>query len=437
MKKKTVLFLVAVALVLAGAWLVYSRPMTLPKLYPMLSEDKCTGADGCYEMDDQQSLPEFSFDKGSEGYEALWKLLDGRKFRRRLKDLIPGTMRVHTMSPGDFRWEVSFLFSNVKLEDGTLVSGRLRLESWYGELTIYFNGEAYLCRTDDQDRFLKEVFNVISLYAEKDMKDYAEEAAKLRGSIDSAQSGEELSSFGQWEPDREMMNALETQTKALTDAGYDLGYIMIDTNSGNGVAFNADQIFCSQSTIKGPYVASMYEVHPDSFNDKNDKIHDVLQYSDNDAYLYLRQTYLSDGLKNWIKTTGIRSELGNSLYVNYSAREFAKLWTEMYRFFHTSDNQELCDLYVGSKFSVCYNELGDEYTVRSKAGWEDGCYGGSKPLPEFVDKNPENDEVATNDGALIYSDNGEYIFVILSDVPADYKALQPLVRAVDDLHKTM
>lgn len=437
MKKKNLTILIAIALVLAGAWLIYSRPMTLSELYPMLTEDKCSGVSGYYQRDLQQPLPEFSFDKDSEAFKALWGLFSGRKYRRRLKDLLPDTTKYHNMEPGDFRWDVSFRYCDAELEDGALLSAGLRFEDWYGELGICFNGRTWLCRTGNQDEFIKDVYDIISLYAEKDMKDYAEEAAKLRGSIDSAQSGEELSSFGQWEPDQEKMNAIEALTRALTDAGYDLGYIMIDTNSGNGVAFNADQIFCSQSTIKGPYVASMYEVHPDSFNDKNDKIHDVLQYSDNDAYLYLRQTYLSDGLKNWIKTTGIRSELGNSLYVNYSAREFAKLWTEMYRFFHTSDNQELCDLYVGSKFSACYNELGDEYTVRSKAGWEDGCYGSSVPLPEFVDKNPENDEVATNDGALIYSDNGEYIFVILSDVPADYKALQPLVRAVDDLHKTM
>lgn len=267
--------------------------------------------------------------------------------------------------------------------------------------------------------------------------DYEEAAVKLRTAIDGADSGEELSFFGEWCPDDELVKALDDQTRKLTDSGYDLGYIMIDAATGNGIAFNADHIFCSQSTIKGPYIASMYELHPESFTDRKDKIRSVLQYSDNDAYAFLRQAYLSDCLKNWIAVTGIRPELGNSLYVNYSAREFAKLWTEMYRFFHTVDNQELADFYIGSRFSATYAELGSEYTVRSKAGWEDGIYGGTEPLPEFVDKNPDNDEVATNDGALVCSDNGEYIFVILSDVPADFEPLQPLVRAVDNLHKSM
>ena len=267
--------------------------------------------------------------------------------------------------------------------------------------------------------------------------DYVEAAARLRTAIDSADSGSGLSSFGEWTPDEAAMKALEAEAKALTDEGYDLGFMMIDAASGKGVAFNADQQFCSQSTIKGPYIASTYEVKPECFEEKKDKISSVLKYSDNDAYRYLRQTYMSDGFKEWIKTTGVRTEIGNSLYVVYSPREFAKLWTEMYRFFHTTDNQELCDLYIGSRFSATYYELGSEYTVRSKAGWEDGIYNGPTPSAEYLDKDPYNDEVATNDGALVEAENGEYIFVILSDVSADFKKLQPLVRAVDDLHKTM
>lgn len=300
---------------------------------------------------------------------------------------------------------------------------------------------AVLCGCSDSDAAPQtgEETNVSeeTLVEETQVIDYAAEAAELREAIDGAESGSGLSSFGEWTPDEEAMKALDAEIGKLTDAGYDLGFVMIDAASGKGVAFNADQQFCSQSTIKGPYIASTYEVKPECFEEKKDKISSVLKYSDNDAYRSLRQTYLSDGFKEWINTTGLRPELCDNLYVVYSAREFAKLWTEMYRFFHTTDNQELCDLYIGSRYSATYYELGNDYTVRSKAGWEDGIYGGSSPLPECVDKDPYNDEVATNDGALVEAENGEYIFVILSDVPADFRTLQPLVRAVDDLHKTM
>jgi len=266
--------------------------------------------------------------------------------------------------------------------------------------------------------------------------DPASRALELREIIDQVPGEEKLTTFGEWVPGEDLLDQVKEATATITDQGHDLGYLMIDVETGCGVGFNVDKILCSQSTIKGPYVASMYEAHPESFADHEDRIRMTLKYSDNDSYAFLRQTYLSDCLKGWIETTGVRKEIGKSLYTQYSAREFAKLWTEMFRFFASCENQTLTDYYIGSKFSCVYEELGTEYTVHSKAGWEDGRYGsGPDPLPEYLDKNPYNDEVATNDGALVSTPNGDYILVILSDVCSDTAPLRPLVRALDNLLK--
>ncbi len=159
--KNVVISITAIILLIVG-YLFYSRPMTIQQRYPMLNLDKCTEITGYYKVDEQIELTEFSIEKDSEEFEALWALLYEQDYRRSLKDILPRETRIHPTEAGDFQWEVVFHFDDVVLNDGSIGSGgMLRIQSWYGELDIHFDGEMLACYTDAQASWEKEVLDAI------------------------------------------------------------------------------------------------------------------------------------------------------------------------------------------------------------------------------------------------------------------------------------
>lgn len=163
MKKKILLIIViSVMLLLVVVYLFYSRPMTIPQRYPMLKLDKCTELRGYYEICGQTAFTEFTIDKNSEEFEMLCSLLYAQDYRRSLRDLLPQGTRIHSTEPGDFEWAVNFHFEDVMLTDGNIGSGEiLRIQYWYGELDIYFDGKKLSCHTNEQEAWAKEVLNAI------------------------------------------------------------------------------------------------------------------------------------------------------------------------------------------------------------------------------------------------------------------------------------
>ena len=165
MKKKVVFGVVSVLLIL-GIYSVYSRPMTLSQLYPMIIIDECTEIKGYYFDGTQTEFTEFTIERNSEEFQKLCSLFEQQKYRRSIRDILPRGGRTHQTQPGEyeFQWDVYFCFENVKLPDGNIGSGAmLNFQSWYGELDIYFDGEYYSCYTHQQKEWEREVLEVIKM----------------------------------------------------------------------------------------------------------------------------------------------------------------------------------------------------------------------------------------------------------------------------------
>lgn len=161
LKAKTVILIAAIFLCIAG-YLFYSRPMTIQQHYPMLTLDKCTDLRGHYEIDGQTDFTEFTIDKNSEEFEVLCRLLYDQDYRRSLRNFLPRGTRIHPTESGDFEWEVYFHFEDVEFPDGNIGSGGiLRIQYWYGELDIHFDGEMLSTHTKEQEAWAKEVLNAI------------------------------------------------------------------------------------------------------------------------------------------------------------------------------------------------------------------------------------------------------------------------------------
>lgn len=155
-KKKTLYlkagFCIVVAIAILLSYFLYSRPMTLSQLYPMIEIEECSGIKGYYAIGSQVEDTEFSFDKNSEEFWKLLMLFDRQQYRRSLKDILPETTKIHRIEgPDDFWWEVSLRFDAFTMPDGSTSSGPLRFHNFYGELEIYFDGESYACFTEDPE----------------------------------------------------------------------------------------------------------------------------------------------------------------------------------------------------------------------------------------------------------------------------------------------
>ena len=161
MKKRLVFRFIPILFIIV-TYLVYSRPMTVSQLYPMFTLDKCTGIGGYYNDGTQVDLTKFTIEHGSEEYEKMCAMFYEKNYRRKLTDILPRGTRSHRYEPGDFQWEVIFHFDDVVLNDGSIGSGGiLRIQIWYGELDIHFDGEILACNTDEQETWEKEVLDAI------------------------------------------------------------------------------------------------------------------------------------------------------------------------------------------------------------------------------------------------------------------------------------
>lgn len=152
----------ALVIVFIFSCLFYSRPRTLPQLYPMLTLEQCTEIRGYYKIGTEPVQSEFSIVQGSAEFQKLWDLFWKQSFCRSIRDIFPRGTRIHRTEPDDFQWDVYFYFDDVHFPDGSIGSGgMLHFLNWYGSLDIYFDGEVYACHTKSQDAWAKEILDII------------------------------------------------------------------------------------------------------------------------------------------------------------------------------------------------------------------------------------------------------------------------------------
>lgn len=208
-----------------------------------------------------------------------------------------------------------------------------------------------------------------------------------------------------------------------TTNGNDFSFLLADLTDNKGIAYNIDEDFYSASSIKGSYVASLVASDPDilSDNQESSEIENILLYSDNTCYERMVNTYGFTPLMDWSDEAGADLEITAYDYTYYSARTLAKLWIRNYEYF-TSDTtgKQLAEEFEQPETSSIHETLGDMYTTQSKAGWI-----------------ADPDCNSACDAGIVYADNGPYVLVVMSDLPASLESLDPLVTLLDQLHSYM
>lgn len=224
--------------------------------------------------------------------------------------------------------------------------------------------------------------------------------------------------------------ALDTAVTAIEAQGTTVGYIVIDIATGETLERNADALFYSASSIKGPYCVSLLRtLGGQARGAYSEPIRACLADSSNDDYDALRQAYVGQRFfPDFAREAGCSSDVsdrGGWWYTFYSVRDLAKLWALADRWLAEGGEDAA---WVGQILGdTLYSQVdesagGDAVTTWSKAGWfwetGDGC----APV--------------TIDGGAVHTAAGDYAIAVAVDRGSDFDAIksvmEPLVTVWDE-----
>lgn len=273
--------------------------------------------------------------------------------------------------------------------------------------------------------------------SEKNAEAFAVRKESLFRLIDAAAMSPESQTFaviGGRVP-AELASELEKSIRDLENSGKKVGFLLSDVWNDAALAYRAGWKFTSQSTIKAPYLTSVLRENGDIFCRERSLIRAVITRSDNDAYEELRERYGNAPFLRFCAEAGIDRRHGEVLYPrSITVRDMCRLWVPLFEFLnYRIDAREYASYFSDTAMSAVHAALGGKFRVQTKAGWESGTgedAPGGVPEPRFVDGDPENDEIATNDTGVVYTDNGACLIAVFSDVQCDPEALIPLIRAL-------
>ena len=144
----------------------YTRPQTITELCPGIDLGQLNRIHGYYYFYNNSNkagddVP-FELMKEDEPFAAILDSLENREFRRSLRSFLPENSRSHRLEDGDCKWDIILTFDRLNFPDGSTGSGDvLHIGNFFGQLTIYFNGESWRCSTDDQADWIESIIQHI------------------------------------------------------------------------------------------------------------------------------------------------------------------------------------------------------------------------------------------------------------------------------------
>ena len=237
----------------------------------------------------------------------------------------------------------------------------------------------------------------------------------LGEAIDSVSDKKELEFFGDFMVTPENTALLQSEIDKNSAKGYDLGFIVMNMKSLSGFSYNADTRIYSASTIKGPYITSLVKSDSSLLEKEKVRIDATLIRSSNVDYESLRDQYGDVCFAELMASTGSDFTIDTTHNFQFlTPRALAHMWASSYVFFESGETGEkLGEIFEKPEISPIRKVFSDSFTTRSKAGW--------------VEKN--NTRV-TNDAGIVYTDNGDYLIVMMTTAPVDFTVVENLAETI-------
>ena len=232
-----------------------------------------------------------------------------------------------------------------------------------------------------------------------------------------------------WTVDPNAWNGLMQALQNCWNAGYDVGFIMTDLQTGHNIAMNADKTYYGACTIKASYITWIMQTLVDpgyvSLSHVYDRMYPAIHDSENSTYLSLRSEFGSDGYMQWLREVGIFTDryLGN--YDFYTPRELQLMWVRMlaYEQSNGANVGTWRALFGDTQWTpIAYELRGNENIVYSKPGWYSG--GGAY-------------QTLSDSGIIVRPNDGRKYFLTIMGTfnPDDYgiKLEMAVARALDTI----
>lgn len=226
--------------------------------------------------------------------------------------------------------------------------------------------------------------------------------------------------------DSAAFSQLDEAVSTFEATGSSVGFVMVDLGSGASVSYNDERLFYPASSIKAPYVTSLYQRVFD-VSGLSGSVENVCEQciveSDNESFDRLHDLYGLNSFTAWLDDAGIEyneSEFGFYPYPNTSARQMQSMWVAIYDYLSsgTGNSASLKKMLSETMTSSLRDVLGSKYTVWAKAGWYPNEAGDS----------------STCEGGVVFSDTGTYVVAIMSNAPEDFDSMEWLVDAINIAH---
>lgn len=235
------------------------------------------------------------------------------------------------------------------------------------------------------------------------------------------------------EVDKADLKAFRKRAAAFEKTGRRLAVVIVDLESGAELSYNADEPFYPASSIKGPYVVSLFQGTAAKRSGSVKQVWSLAKptivESDNEAYLELCDLCDGRAFASWAADAGAVKKgsddyrrFAHEHYPDLTAHQLALLWEHAYPYL-TGDSKrarKLLKLFERRNESPLREGLDDDCHTITKAGWY--------PLDDG------DEYAATVDAGIVEEGSHTYVVAIMTDAPAELDTLTNLVGDLFSAH---
>lgn len=224
------------------------------------------------------------------------------------------------------------------------------------------------------------------------------------------------------------LRSLRVTVHDFEETGQRIGFVIFDVGTGASLSYNPDEAFYPASSIKGPYVVSLFDrllgEGGRTSSEMLGLVEPTIVESDNRCYATLRRRYGGEVFADWCVECGI-VERGSERYDELSARnypqlstaELAQLWKGAFGYLNGGGDeaQTLAEIFARREESPLRDAVGEGALTIAKAGWypDDGYH-----IP------------ATVDAGIVVDDGHCFVIAVMTDAPGDLDLLGELAAGL-------
>lgn len=194
-------------------------------------------------------------------------------------------------------------------------------------------------------------------------------------SFSLVKSGNQMFATLSEDDNREITSALSW----LQADNEDVGFLIMNLNTGSGFCYNIDTKIYGASTYKAPMSVFLCEEYIDGGTLQKSavstRIENAIIWSDNQSYRSLKHSFDGSNHNAWLQSMGIDPSNYMSTFPTYSVRDSATIWMHTWDYLNSGSStaEWLGDLLSSTETSFLRNgteQAGmNDATVYNKAGW--------------------------------------------------------------------